>query len=315
MAALKTSPHGENGESKMSIKYKSKLPTKVPGTLPVYRLSTPISTPVHVAKVSKGLGLEGSLRDFSLSGDWTSYREGRYSVSVHRRSGALHYRHRDKYGLEVDEEYKLSKKQSQRVAEDFLKRTKIVPVKQASLLRVTHLRSGTADTSGKHLTEKLLDAGVIFRRMVDGIQVEGPGGFAMVNIDPAGEVVGLQSVWRLISREEARVKIIPPSQAVEIFERRVAGLLGDTTVTSASFGYFEQGELERQIYLEPAYVFIYVVRNGRVSHKSIEVIAAGEITFAQLKGRKRFGSNEQLKREPSRERTTEKRSKSDKKRK
>lgn len=286
----------------MSLKYKAKLPTKIPNSLPVYKLAPPVSTTGYVATLSKRLGLAGSMRDFVLSGDWTSYREGRYSVSVNRRSGALRYVHRDKYGMEVDEEFKLSAKQSERVAGGFLAETKIIPLKQASLYRITHLRSGTAEASGKQRTEKLLDAGVIYRRFVDETPVEGPGGFVMVNIDPAGEVVGLESIWRPISGQEARVKIIPASEAIEIFERRVSNVLGDTIVTSASFGYFEQGEMERQTYLEPAYVFIYVVRNGSVSHKSIEVIAAGETAYARLKGRKRFGSGEQAKREPTKER-------------
>jgi hypothetical protein len=38
------------------------------------------------------------------------------------------------------------------------------------------------------------------------------------------------------------------------------------------------------------------VQNGEVAQKSIEVIAAGQQTFAKLKGRKRFDAGEQKKR-------------------
>lgn len=79
----------------------------------------------------------------------------------------------------------------------------------------------------------------------------------------------------------------------------IAEAEGDLTVRTANFGYFEQGELDRQSYLEPAYVFIYIVQHGEVAHKSIEVIAAGRQTFAKLKGRKRFDAGEQKKREPA----------------
>ena len=49
---------------------------------------------------------------------------------------------------------------------------------------------------GNHRTkiERLIDAGVIYRRRVDDIPVDGPGGYVMVNIDPGGEVIGLRSV-------------------------------------------------------------------------------------------------------------------------
>jgi hypothetical protein len=95
------------------------------------------------------------------------------------------------------------------------------------------------------------------------------------------------------------VKIIPVGRALETFERLVSKVEGELTVTTANFGYFEQSELDRQSYLEPAYVFIYVVQNGEVAHKSIEVVAAGQQTFARLKGKKRFDAGEQKKRVPS----------------
>jgi hypothetical protein len=158
------------------------------------------------------------------------------------------------------------------------------------------LRSGVSDLKGKNRSERLIDAGVIYRRLVDETPVDGPGGYAMVNIDPEGEVVGMRSVWRQALRREAKVKIIPAGQAQETFERLVSRVEGELTVTTANFGYFEQGELDRQSYLEPAYVFIYVAQNGEVAHKSIEVIPAGQQMFAKLKGSKRFDAGRQKKR-------------------
>ena len=120
----------------------------------------------------------------------------------------------------------------------------------------------------------------------------------MVNIDPESEVIAMRSVWRPTLQGETKVKIIPVGQALETFEKLISNVKGDVTVTTANFGYFEQSEMDRQRFLEPAYVFIYIVQNGEVAHKSIEVIAAGQQTFAKLKGRKRFGPGEQKKRTP-----------------
>ena len=283
----------------MAIRYEAKLPSHVPPSLRVYRLAPPQSMTSQVATLSQRFGLSGKLREFIMSEDWTSYQEGRFRVSVHRKSGALRYINRDKYGIEAQSDFKLSPKETKRIAQEFLERTKIYPAKHARLHKITHLRSGVSDIKGKKRTERLIDAGVIYRRLVDETPVEGPGGYAMVNIDPEGEVVGMRSVWRQALGREAKVKIIPVGRALETFERLVSKVEGELTVTTANFGYFEQSELDRQSHLEPAYVFIYVVQNGEVAHKSIEVVAAGQQTFARLKGKKRFDAGEQKKREPS----------------
>jgi hypothetical protein len=85
----------------MAIKYATKLPSQVPSSIVVYRLAPPLSSTNHVAALSQRFGLRGNLREFIMSEDWTSYHEGRYRVSVHRKSGALRYINRDKYGIEL----------------------------------------------------------------------------------------------------------------------------------------------------------------------------------------------------------------------
>jgi hypothetical protein len=281
----------------MAIQYAVKPPSQVPTTLAVYKLAPPQSTTSQVAAMSQQFGLSGKMREFITNDEWTSYQEGRYRVSVHRNSGAVRYLNRDKYGIEPKNDFKISPTRTEKIATDFLGRTRAYPANQSRLYRITNLRSGVSDIKGKEKTERLIDAGVIYRRLVDDIPVDGPGGYAMVNIDPDGEVVGMRSVWRQTAGRETKVKIIPVGQAIEAFERTLSKVEGKITVTAANFGYFEQGELDRQSYLEPAYVFIYVVQNGAVAHKSIEVIAAGDKTFAKLKGSKRFDPAQQMKRD------------------
>lgn len=281
-----------------NIKYAAELPKDVPSSLTVYKLTPPQATTTQVATVSQRFGLTGRVKEFIQSEDWTSYQEGRFRVSVHRNSGAVRYINRDKFGKEPEKDFKLKPKDSERIAQEFLRGTKVFPDKQVRLHKITHLRSAVSDIEGKEKIERLIDAGVIYRRVVDETPVEGPGGYTMVNIDPDSEVVGMRSIWRQTAARETKVKIIPVAQAVETFERLVADVQGELTVRTASFGYFEQGELDRQTYLEPAYVFIYVVQNGEVAHKSIEVIAAGQQAFAKFKGKKRFDPGQQQKRPP-----------------
>jgi hypothetical protein len=283
----------------MTIRYAKELPNQVPSSLAVYRLAPPQSTMTQAAAMSQRFGLSGKMREFTISDDWTGYQEGRIRISIHRNSGALRYINIDKYGMELENAFRLSEQESEKISRDFLGRTRMYPDKLMRLHRITYLRSGSSDIEGKEKTEKLIDAGVIYRRFVDETPVEGPGGYTMVNIDPEGEVVGFRSIWRQTLRREAKVKIIPVGQAVEAFEKLVSTVEGELTVTAANFGYFEQGELDKQLYLEPAYVFIYTVQNGEVAHKSIEVIAAGQRVFAKLQGKKRFDPGKQEERKPA----------------
>ncbi len=283
----------------MTIKYGTELPKDVPASLTVYKLAPPQSAPKNVAALSQRFGLSGKMREFITSEDWTSYQEGRFRISVHRKSGAVRYINRDKYGKEPEKDYELKPQESEKIAQNFLERTKIYPAKQLTLHKITHLHSAVSDIRGREKIERLIDAGVIYRRLVDETPVQGPGGYAMVNIDPESEVVGIRSVWRPTAQRKAKVKIVPIAQALETFERLVSKVEGELTVRTANFGYFEQSEMDKQTYLEPAYVFIYVVQNGEVAHKSIEVIAAGQRTFAKLKGKKRFDPGEQKKRPPA----------------
>lgn len=272
----------------MSIKYASKLTTDIPTSLMVYKLASPQSANTAVAAMSQRFGLTGKLREFNTSEEWTAYSEGRFRIAVHRNSGAVRYTHQDKYGIEPEKDFKISKAESDKIAMSFLSRTKLFPAKDIRLHRVTHMLSVVSDLKGKEKIERKIDAGVIYRRYVDNIPVEGPGGYAMVNIDPESEVIGMRSVWRPTADRAGKVKIVKPDIVRAEFEKSLANIKGDITVKTASFGYFEQHEMDRQTYLEPAYVFIYTVQNGDVAHKSIEVLPAAEQTFARMIGKKRF---------------------------
>ncbi len=128
----------------------------------------------------------------------------------------------------------------------------------------------------------------------------GPGGIAMVNIGADAKVTGLSCLWRKAGKRVAKVKILPSARVIEAFEKAAAQFKGNTTVIQAEFGYFEQGPLDRQTTLEPAYALVYVVRNGDVAHKSAFVVNAGERAFSKLVGNKRFAKGDQkLRKKPA----------------
>jgi hypothetical protein len=277
----------------MTITFEAKLPRKLPEALNVYALDKPKVTNASLVETARKLGLTGQGRDFISSSDSLGYVEGRFGLEVNRVSGALSYSHLDRYGIETEQAFELPDARASGIARRFLERAALFPPASMQLRRVTHMRGADADLQTRRVTEKVLDAGVIYGRLVDDQPVDGPGGFSMVHIDPAGDVVGLRSVWRPLGKRLGKVKIKPPEEALEGLRKRVGQFRGDTTVVKATFGYFELGPIDRQTSIEPVYAFVYVVRDGEVAMKSAYVAHAGDKVFGVLLGKRRFARRAQ----------------------
>jgi hypothetical protein len=279
----------------MPVKYEAKLPTQVPDAAGVYALPAVQVSAASLQRMGKSLGIfAAGLKPEVLSAtDMMGLTIGRHALSVHRVSGALVFQNRDKYGREPQKAFDLSDRRADSIARAFLTRTKIVPMPSAKLARVTKMNSASADKKTRKVQQKVIEAGVVYRRMMEEQMVDGPGGFCMVSVDPDAEVIALSSVWRPAGQRVGRVKLKRPEEAMKAFETAVAKVRGDVVVTKASFGYFELGPLDNQKVIEPAYSFIYVVRDKDVALKSAFVMHAGDEKFGQLQGRRRFAPPKQ----------------------
>lgn len=280
----------------MPLNFEAKLPGNVPASAAVYRLA-PVGAGVPALRATaKALGLRGTGGDVVQTEDFFGYTEGRHRLELHRASGAVVFQHRDKYGREPKEDFKIADRRADSLARAYLKKTKFVPVDLAELERVTHLRGASGELESREVHERVLDAGVVYRRTLDDLTFEGPGGFVMVNLDPDGEVIGLRKVWRPVAKREARVRLKKPDEAMAAFERHVEKVRGEVTVIKAGLGYFELGPQERQQLIEPAYSFVYVVRYEEIAFKSALVVHAGHKTFGRLIGKKTFTTPQQRRR-------------------
>lgn len=283
----------------MGLEFRMTFPKEMPTSVPVYRLQRPAAFPLSVValgKVAQQMGLAGRPGEVCISEDWTSYREGLHHLSMHGRSGALRYVHRERYARQGEKAFALSDQEAETIAERFLDRTGLVSRGERRTAAVTHLRTAGAATEGEARSsarEVLLDAGVVFRRLIDGVPVEGPGGQTMVHVDPEGEISGFEIIWRSVAEPVEDVKVLPPDRAYAVMKEIAGRVRGDVEVTRAAFGYFEQGRGEAQTYLQPAYAMVYVVRDGEVAFKSAEVVAAAERVFEPLRGEKRFAGRPQ----------------------
>jgi hypothetical protein len=277
----------------MAINFQCKLPGDVPAKARVYKLPAPKVSAASLKAAARSLGLEGADFDLVTSTDRMGYHARRWQVEMHRASGALHAIDIDRYGMDSGKPFEVSDRKAQAIAARFIEQGKLLDLASARPLQVTHLRGADGDIKGGKINERVLDAGVVYGRMVDGLPVTGPGGLAMVHVEAGGAVVGVRSTWRALGAAAGTVKIRPVEWALEGLHRAVAGMVGEVTVVKAQFGYFELGVLDRQTVLEPVYAFVYVARNEDIASKHVHVVHAGDKAYGRLMGRRRFPAAEQ----------------------
>jgi hypothetical protein len=276
----------------MALTFERDIPQDVPTTLPVYQLGAPLlkaEALTDLTRIAARLGLPSLSGETLLSEDFAVLRQGQRVLQRHTRSGAFVYRDEERHGGRSDVEYALDDERSVSIAQSFLDRLAVLPSGEAVLSAVTHLRTAGGAGDGSALqAERLLDAGVVYSRVVDGIPVQGPGGSAMVTVDPKGEVTGVRAVWRPLGARVGTVGIVPPETLRAELEQTAKDVLGDMVVTDVRFGYFELGLADAQRFLQPAYAAIYELRNGDVRSKHVRVMAAGDKTHEPVVIPKQF---------------------------
>jgi hypothetical protein len=153
--------------------------------------------------------------------------------------------------------------------------------------KVTRLRVGLADRAGTTAEERVIDVGVVLRRVIDGVRADGPGGHIMVYIGAEGEVTGADRVWRPIAGVHSEVESLRPR---EWLDERISRRLGADgaarlDIQEVRLGYFEYGWNSAQEFLQPAYVVLGTLRSPdeRLRRRSVIAVPAatndvGEIT-------------------------------------
>lgn len=277
----------------MSIKYAARLPRTVPAKARVYALAAPGASARQLRALADGLGQRGLDADVTTSATTLGSQVGRWSIAMHKASGALRVQHLDRYGQADAQAFELGDRQAQRAADKFVAALDLLPERKgqaaAKVVAVTHLRQGGGDAKGgSRADERILDAGVVYGRVIDELPVIGPGGMAMVQVAADSQVVGARRIWRTLGRGVASVKLRPADWAVREFEAAVARVMGDVEVVQAQLGYLEFGALDRQTLIEPVYAFVYVLRHGEVASKHVHVMHAGDTRHGRLMGARRF---------------------------
>jgi hypothetical protein len=268
-----------------------KRPTPITINSKIYQFKAVRVTEKAILETGRLFKLAGDIKRYELTKrpNILSYIEDNAEIRACTLSGAI--RHIDRSLWQIDDgktDFVIDDKEAVDLAKKYIKQTNLVPLAECSLLRVTRLRAGTLEKATGNYEERVIDVGVVFQRMVDGIPVEGPGGKVAVYIDHDKKVTGSYRLWRelgAVVRTVPSQKLVPPKFAEDHLIKYWKDVpLKKLEVTDARFGYFELGEGMIQKYLQPAYIMpvTMVSPDGHFTMHSVHVVpaaveAAGEI--------------------------------------
>ena len=174
-----------------------------------------------------------------------------------------------------------------KLARDYLEKTLVADLKE-SLLYPYKLRrymdaiseeqekGGTSDT-----VVTVSQIGVSYNSALDGIAVIGPGGKAVVHMDPEGEVVGHEILLRATAEPLAEIsgdELVAPQTALQATRKKIAGRdikLDNYKLARSEFGYLRHGRNNLQSLVAPHYAFIFEPADDKsIGRKIVEIVPA-----------------------------------------
>jgi len=273
----------------LTLTFDQQLPTQLPKVLPIYAVAPSAFPMLDMGGIASSWpGLSLARAKTNRVGDWISADYGQLRLLYQQASGAVQA---SVLAMGVRESggtrFPIADDNVVEIARTFLGKSKLVDdeVSKLVLHKVTHLVQQVASSDGVEPPE-VLDAGVVFTRVIDETPVVGPGGYVMVKVLPRGTIAGASRVFRPRGGKISTARVLPPNDALAEFERRLRRsrrLDQPVRVLRAQFGYLEAGTTYRQRFFEPAYTFVYVT-GGPAPLKSIEVIHASGSNRGHLSG-------------------------------
>ena len=255
----------------------------------ILALGGPGASAKAVRELAQSLKLEAEAVTQAQDATRFTYTAGQHVVSMFKASGAVRYQDRSRWQVDDGKaNLKISDAEAEKRALELVSAHKLASPKEFQLLKVTRLTVGEANSETKRGSERVIDMGVAFQRLVGGVPVDGPGGKLIVYMDRNGELTGFDRIWRSVAKVRAPVRqLLPPKAAEEDLLRYWEQETGRIDVLDMRFGYVELGYRARQAVLQPAYVMpLRIVspgqRDGEIAIGSVHVFAAASNAVGRL---------------------------------
>lgn len=231
----------------------------LPAGTSIYRLRRPDVSQDALRRVAARFGLRASSESGTVTIDarGVAYAEpSGWELRLFARSGGWRYRHAARWqadaggiSLEIDDE------EASRLALDAIGRYALPSGPELERVQIQRLHVAHSERGGRNHEERIVGLRGLFRRVLDGLPAEGPGGRTIVYCDGARELTGIDHLWRAIdSVYEPVRRLRPVEEALDEVRRRYGAGDGRAEVVDIRLGYFELGWDEEQDYLQPAYV-------------------------------------------------------------
>lgn len=249
--------------------------------LSIFRLKPGAADRTDVSRISRRVGMTGDLVAGAFCEDASThtYTEREGTLQLFRGSGGWKYRDRRRW--QVDDgsaDLRIDDAAAVAAAREVIETRQLTSMDGLRPLRVTRLHVAHAERGSEKSEERVIDVGVAFERLVDGVPVEGPGGKVVVYLDHERRLTGVDHLVREIEDEHEPVASLRSAEeALDDVRRRYEGPdEGRLEVTGVRLGYFEMGWHHRQEFLQPAYiVFLRLVSaDERIRMNSVFAVAA-----------------------------------------
>ena len=184
------------------------------------------------------------LRLFGRSGGW----QDRHATRWQADDGAGH--------LHIDDD------DAARLALDAVARYDVAAERQLQLAHVQRLHVAHAERDGANHSDRIAGVRVVFRRIVDDLPAEGPGGKSVVYFDHERQLTGIDHLWHEVEDVyEPVAGLRPVADVLEEVRRRYEESDGIVEVSDIRLGYYELGWDGGQEFLQPAYVVFLQLRS------------------------------------------------------
>lgn len=271
------------------VNYIKRLRTAPKVKTQILALGPPGANAKAVRELAQSLKLEAASVTQAQDATRFTWTAGQHVVAMFKASGAVRYQDRSRWQVDDGKaNLKISDAEAEKRALELVSAHKLASPKEFRLLKVTRLTVGEASGDTKRASERVIDVGVAFQRLVGGVPVDGPGGKLIVYMDHNGELSGFDRIWRPVAKVQAPVRqLLPPKAAEEDLLRYWGRETGRIDVLDVRFGYVELGYQARQAVLQPAYVMpLRIVSpgqaDGEIAIGSVHVFAAAPNAVGRL---------------------------------
>lgn len=256
----------------------------------ILALGSPGASAKAVREFAQSLKLEAANATQAQDATRFTITAGQHVVTMFKASGALRYQDRSRWQVDDGKaNLKISDAEAEKRARALVSAHKLASAREFKLLKVSRLTVGEASVEEQRGSERVIDVGVAFQRLVGGVPVDGPGGKLIVYMDHNGELTGFDRIWRPVAKVQAPVKELrPPKAAEEDLLRYWTRETGRIDVLEMRFGYLEFGYQARQAVLQPAYVMplriVSPAKDGQdeIAIGSVHVFAAAANAVGRL---------------------------------